>query len=224
MENVKAVASNEALRDAVENELKWDPRVDEKHIGVSANDGAITLTGEVSSYPERIAATHAAERVFGVRAVADDVEVVLPAAAGRDDTAIAEEIARQRKWNTAIPASVQAEVRHGHVTLRGEVEWSFQRRDAEQAIAHLAGIQGVNNAIIVKPGVRPNKVEAVRHAEAAIERMANLDARSIWVTTNDGVAYLHGRVHSLAEREVAERAVESTPGVTTVINEIVVAG
>jgi osmotically-inducible protein OsmY len=119
--------SDTLLQDEVMKELDYEPRVEPAHIGVSATDGAVTLTGHVHSYGAKVAAVRAAERVYGVTAVADEIQVRLPSSDERDDADIAEEIARQRGWNTLVPASVDAEVRKGHVTLRGTVDWAYQR-------------------------------------------------------------------------------------------------
>lgn len=219
---MKTVTSDKAMRQAVTNELEWDPQVVPTHIGVSAKDGAITLTGHVTSYPQRIAAVRAAERVFGVRAVADELEVELPSSINPDDSAIAEEIARERRWSALVPDSIDAEVRNGHVTLRGEVEWHFQRTEAARAVRHLSGVRDVTNLIKVKPRVKPSAEKVEERVEDAIERMADLDARSIWVTTSNGTVTLHGHVRSLVERRIAERAAEGAPGVTMVDNHLAV--
>lgn len=220
MRSPKTVMSDLALKDAVMTELEWDPRVNPAGIGVSARDGAIALTGHVASFAEKWAAVRAAERVYGVKAVADDIDVTLSASVEHKDAEIAAEIARQRSWSTLIPNSVTAEVAKGHVTLHGNVEWSYQRAEAERAVRHLWGVRGVTNSITVEPRVEPDAADVARRVEEAIERMADLDARSIWVTTSGGTVHLHGHVHSLAERRIAAQAAESAPGVTTVENDL----
>lgn len=219
---MKTLMSDEALRGAVERELRWDPKVDATHIGATAKDGAVTLTGQVSFYGGKWAAVKAAERVFGVRAVADEIEVHPPASHMHDDSEIAEEIARARQWNTLIPDGIEAEVRRGEVTLHGEVEWPYQRNEAARAFRNLAGVRRILNDITVKPKAKPKSSEVEKRVDEAIERMADLDARSIWVTTNNSTVKLHGHVHSIAERHIAEHAAEAAPGVSKVINELVV--
>jgi VCBS repeat-containing protein len=219
---MKTSTSDNALGDAVRSELEWDPRVDQTHIGVSAADGAVTLTGYVKSYAQEQAAVRAAERIHGVRAVADVLEVRLPQPFKRNDTEIAEEIARQGEWNTLIPPGVRAEVKNGAVTLRGEVEWGFQRDDTEEAVRHLAGVRSVTNSITVKPSGKAESGEIKRLVEDAIERQANIDAHSISVTTEGAMVRLSGRVRSLAESRAAVTAAEAAPGVTLVENELVV--
>lgn len=219
---MKTLSSDTALQEALTSELEWDPKVSAAHIRVSARDGAVTLAGYVASYPEKLAAVRAVERVYGVTAVADDIEVKLASSHERDDSDIAEEIGRERRWNTLIPDSVEAEVRTGHVNLRGEVEWSYQRNEAEHAVRHLAGVRSVTNLITVRPHAKPKPADIEHRVSDAIDRMADLDARSIWVSTRNGTVGLHGHVHSLAERRIAEHAAEAAPGVMKVENELVV--
>ncbi|HVP75785.1 MAG TPA: BON domain-containing protein [Gaiellaceae bacterium] len=214
--------SDTALREAVLSELDWDPEVDARHIGVSANEGAITLDGYVASYSQKVAALHAAERVYGVKAIADGIEVEDLPPGKMTDSEIAEEIAQRLTWNESIPESVEAEVVKGHVTLRGEVEWGYQRAAAERVVRDLWAVRRVKNEIAVVPRVEPNPAEIERRVGDAIERLADLDERSIRVTARDGTVHLEGHVHSLAERRLAERAAESAPGVRAVQNDLVV--
>jgi VCBS repeat-containing protein len=219
---MKTAISDSALGDAVRSELEWDPKVDQTHIGVAAADGAVTLTGYVRSYSQEHAAVRAAERIYGVRAVADELEVRLPQPFERNDTEIAEEISRRGEWNTLIPKAVSAEVKNGAVTLRGEVEWAFQRDETEQAIRHLAGVRSVTNSITVKPSGTAESGTIKKRVEDAIERQANLDGHSISVTTEGGTVYLHGRVRSLAQSRAAVKAAEAAPAVTLVENDLVI--
>lgn len=214
--------NDKTLQEAVMRELEWDPQVDAAHIGVSAKGGAVTLTGHVSSYAEKLAAVRAAERVYGVKAVADKIEVKLPGASKRDDSELAEEIARELSWNNVVPDTVEAEVRNGFVTLRGEVEWAYQRDAAERAVKYVTGVNGVTNLIVVKPPVKPDPAKIKERVADAIKRMADLDARSIWATTENGTVHLHGTVHTFYERKLAEEAAKAAPGVTKVENEIAV--
>jgi osmotically-inducible protein OsmY len=214
--------SDSELQSAAMQELEFDPQVDAAHIGVSVKDGAVTLTGHVSSYSEKLAAVRAAERVYGVKAVADEIKVQLPGSDDRDDAEIAAEIARELQWNTLVPDTVEAEVRNGLVVLRGEVEWGYQRDAAERAIRHIRGVQGISNMITVKPRVKPEPSEVERRVAEAIKRMADLDARSIWAETTNGTVHLRGTVHSFYERKLAEEAAKAAPGVERVENHIVV--
>jgi osmotically-inducible protein OsmY len=212
--------TDKALQEAVMRELEWDPSIDAAHIGVSAKNGSVTLSGHVSSYAEKWAAVRAAERVYGVTAVADELTVKLPSSSKRDDSEIAEQIATTLRWNTMVPDTVRAEVRNGFVTLRGEVEWSYQKTEAERAIRNTTGVTGVTNLITVKPRVKPSDIE--KRIQEAITREADLDARSIWVATRNGTAELHGTVHSFWEKRLAEQAASSAPGVSKVENKLTV--
>jgi osmotically-inducible protein OsmY len=220
IDNITTTIDN-STRDAVLHELEWDPKVDATHIGVVANDGAVVLTGSVPSYAHRWASMRAAERVYGVRAVADEIEVKLDSTNKRDDANIAESIAQQIKWHAGIPSAVKAEVLNGHVTLRGSVSWSFQRDEAGRAFRYLAGVNNISNMITLTP-LAPQVTDVEDQVGKAIERMAELDARSIRVTAIDGRVQLHGHVHSFAEKRAASRSAASAPGVTGVDNEIVV--
>jgi osmotically-inducible protein OsmY len=208
------------LQDAVMRELEWDPAVDAAHIGVAAKDGVVTLSGHVSSYAQKWVALRAAERVEGVVAVVDDLTIELPGTSVRDDVDIATDIARRLRSNVSVPDTVDAEVRHGHVTLRGEVEWSYQREAAEREVRNTYGVTGISNLITIKPKVKPQEIE--RRIADAIERMADLDAHRIHVSLDNGTVQLRGRVHTWYEKRLAEREALSAPGVTHVDNQIVV--
>jgi osmotically-inducible protein OsmY len=205
------------LLEDVENELEWDPEVTADHIGVSVNEGTVTLTGYVTSYTEKLAAVRAAERVYGVQVVADEIQVRPMTAATPDDSQISEAIMNSFRWRSNIPESVKAEVEHGWVTLRGEVEWDYQRREAAQVVG-LNGVTGLTNLITLKPEVTASDVE--NRVSQALKRNADLDARSIWVTTDDGTVHLYGHVHSWREKQAAEQAAFAAPGVSHVENEI----
>jgi osmotically-inducible protein OsmY len=223
MRSLKTVVLDGDLRDSVLAELDWDPSVDDSEIQVVVKDGAVSLRGRVTAYSQRHAAVRAAARVRGVKAVADDIEVVLSDAIQRKDSEIAAEMAHERQWNTAIPDSVKAEVRNGQVTLRGSVAWSYQRDEAERAVRHLEGVRAVSNLIEVEPGVvEADAVDIEERIHLAIARMADVDASSVSVTKSDGVVRLEGSVGSLAERRIAQRVAESAPGVARVENDVVI--
>ena len=223
MRSLKTVVVDGELRDSVLAELDWDPSVDDSEIQVAVKDGAVSLRGRVTAYSQRHAAIRAAARVRGVKAVADDIEVVLSDAIRRKDSEIAAEMAHERQWNTAIPYSVTAEVRNGQVTLRGSVAWSYQRDEAARAVRHLEGVRAVSNLIEVEPGVaEADAVDIEDRIHLAIARMADVDASSVSVTKSDGVVRLEGSVGSLAERRIAQRVAESAPGVAKVENNVVI--
>lgn len=223
MRSARKVLSDADLGDSVMAELDWDPSVDDSEIHVAVRDGAVSLYGSVTSLGQRRAAVRAAERVRGVKAVADDIEVVLADAIQRKDSEIAAEIAHERRSNTAIPDSVKAEVRNGEVTLRGSVAWSYQRDEAARAVRHLSGVRSVSNLVEVEPSVDElDSADIEERIREAMERTADVDAGSISVTKSDGVVRLEGSVGSLAERRVAQLTAESAPGVAKVENDIVI--
>jgi osmotically-inducible protein OsmY len=213
--------SDDRMRRSVTQELDWDPKISGHTVAVEAHGGAVTLSGGVHSYGERLAAVRAAERVYGVRVVTDEIAVNLPDSSTRDDEEISEEITRIMRWSSAIPDMVKADVSHGLVTLRGTVEWTFQSIEAERAIRYLVGIRGINNLIAVK-STHPRVSDVRKSVHEAIGRMADVDARSVWVTSTDGTVHLRGRVHSLAQWRTAGRAAASAPGMERVVNDIVV--
>jgi len=218
---MKPNTRDELMREAVLRELAWDAQVDADRIAVSANDGAVVLSGHVTTYSDKWDAVKAAERVYGVRAVADEVEVKLSSSSQRDDEDVAEDITRHLHSSTAIPKTVKAEVKNGYVTLRGDVAWPYQRAEAERALKYLWGVKGLANLITVKPA-GPKGADVAERVSEAIERMAHLDARSVWVTTTNGTVHLHGHVHSFSEKHIAGRAAASAPGVTSVENDVLV--
>lgn len=213
-------ASDQFIEDAVIRELERDPQVGAAHIGVSAYDGAIALTGQVAAYPEKLAVVQAAERVHGVRAIADEIQVKLPGSSHEDDAAIAEHIARQMHWNVVVPDTVTAEVSHGHVTLRGTVQSTYQQHAAESPVQLVRGVCSVTNLITTEPGGTLSPGEIGRRVGDALANLADL--RAVRVSTNNGSVYLEGHVRTLAERRIAERAAGSIPGVDRLRNDIVV--
>ena len=218
---MKTEATNEKIAGAVRRELDWDPKVNANALGVTVEDGAVVLTGVVSSNAEKLAAVRAAERVFGVRAVASELRVELPGDSVVVDELIAESIARQLRSNTLVPATVQADVQDGYVTLRGAVQWMYQREAAEHPINLVRGVCAVTNLITIEPHEKVG-AELGQQVREAMGRMADLDARSIEVTTSAGTVQLHGSVHTFGERRTAERAAAAAPGVSEVQNELAV--
>jgi osmotically-inducible protein OsmY len=168
--------------------------------------------GHVVTIHEKHVAVRAAERVETVRAVADDIEVRPPSLHERADDKIAEEVAHLRSWGAEIPDTVAAQVRDGRVILHGQVESASERDTAESAVRQLTGVRVVDNPIKVKPQIEPPAADVQRPVQEAITRMADLHARSIQVTMNDGTVHLHGRLPSLAASQTALHAAETAPG------------
>lgn len=213
--------SDAEIRDDVINELHWDPQVTKPEaIGVAVKDGAVTLTGHVPSYAEKLAAARAAERVYGVKAVANDLKVQF-SRAPRDDSDIATAIAHILEWNVQIPeGKVHARVENGWVILTGEVGYDFQRREVERMVRQVRGVTGVTNAITINPPASPASVRAA--IEDALRRQAEVDARQIRVEVSGRTAKLYGHVHSMREASAATSAAAAAPGVASVENHLVV--
>jgi osmotically-inducible protein OsmY len=213
--------SDSEIRDDVIEELRWEPRIsDPDAIGVAVRDGAVTLTGSVPSYAEKLAAAQATERVYGVKAVANDLKVKLPGAP-RDDADIATAIAHVLEWNVQVPeGKVHARVQDGWVTLDGEVEHDHQRREVERMVRNVRGVVGVTDNIAVKPPPRPEAVK--EEIEETFKREAEIDARHIRVEVTDHTAQLYGHVHSLREAQAARAAAAAAPGVATVDSHLLV--
>jgi osmotically-inducible protein OsmY len=145
---------DEAIQRDILDELKWDMRVRPNEVGVAVKDGIVTLTGWVDSYMKKLAAEDASYRVIGVKAVVNDIEVQLPSLAERTDLDLAAAVLNSLKWDAGIPAGkLKVTVSQGWITLKGEVDYGFQKKDAERSIRYIAGIKGITNLITVKPSV-----------------------------------------------------------------------
>jgi osmotically-inducible protein OsmY len=217
-----ATLTDTQLQRDVLDELKWEPSVDAADIGVSVKEGIVTLTGHVSSYAEKYAAERAAKRVYGVKAVANELDVKLPGSSRRTDEDIAAAAVGALRSNLAVPADkIKVTVSSGWVTLEGVVEWQYQKMAAESAVRYLPGVVGLSNQITVKPRVSPGELKS--KIEDALKRSAEMDARRITVEVEGSKVILRGTVRSWAEKEEAAREAWAAPGVTSVENLIVVA-
>ena len=213
--------SDKELQTNVTDELSYNPSIDATHLVVLANEGVVTLSGDMGSLPERHAAKRAAMRVWGVRAVADDMVVREPGSSGTKDTDIAEAARQMLHWAVDVPSdTVKAGVRDHMITLSGTVTWQYEREAAARAVMYIRGVTGVTNSILLTATSPPPGVKA--SIEAAILRNAQLDSREITADVNGGEVTLRGAVRSWAERRQAEYVAWSASGVTSVKNDLAV--
>jgi len=207
------------LQQQVMDELAWEPSIDAAEIGASVDSGVVMLSGTVRSLPEKWAAERAAERVKGVRAVADEIVVKLPGTFQRDDADIARAALNTLEWNASVPhGRLQVLVEKGWITLDGTVDRYFQKSEAETVVRKLLGVKGVVNRIAVKPIILPADVK--NQIAKALERTAVVDAKRISVEVRGTTVVLSGAVKSWVERDGAERAAWAAPGVANVENMI----
>jgi osmotically-inducible protein OsmY len=216
--------TNKEMKQHVQNALDWEPSIDASDIGVSVDEGVVTLRGNVGSYVEKVSAERVALRVYGVKAVANDLSVHLVSRYERTDTEIAQAAIAVLKWNAVVPADrITVTVANGWVTLNGTLEYYHQSAAAERAVRYLTGVKGVSNSILLQaPAVSLRPSDVAEKIEAAFKRSAEVDARRINVDTQDGKVILSGNVRSWAERQEAERAAWAAPGVTHVDDRLAV--
>ncbi len=210
------------LRNTILDELDFQPNIDAAHIGVSVDNGIVTLSGHVKSYAQKVSAERAVKAIKGVRAVAEEIKVRLDKGAGTDDDTIANRAVNIISWRSDTPAGdIKVVVQKGWVTLDGQVDWQYQKEVAESAVRKLSGVVGVDNRITLRP--RVNAVDIQQSIEEALKRNAEVDARSIRIKVDGSVVKLEGRVHFWREREIAERAAWSVPGVSKVEDQLLIA-
>jgi osmotically-inducible protein OsmY len=215
--------TDEDIQRDVLAELAWDARVQPNEVGVAVKNGIVTLMGWVDSFIKKWAAEDAALRVRGVHAVVNDIDVRLPTSAERTDVDIAAAVMRALEWDAMIPTErIKVTVSKGWVTLRGEVDWGFQRMDAERVARRVTGVRGVTNLITVRSRATSSPEDLKRKIEDALVRSAQTDASRITVEVDANKVILKGTVRSWAERQEAERVAWSAPGITAVDNRITV--
>lgn len=206
---------DKVLRQAVLDELDFEPSIDAADIGVAVDNGVVTLTGHTHNYAEKLTAEEVVKRVRGVRGIAMEIVVRHPNARKTADDEIARRAVDFLKWNVTVPSDrIQVEVEQGYVTLTGEVDWHFQKVAAESSVRQLSGITGVTNLITIKPSLEVRDVK--QQIEQALQRSAQLEADNIRVTVDNGRVKLEGKVKAWYERGVAERAAWAVKGVRAV--------
>lgn len=210
------------LRDLVLEELEFKPDINAASIGVTVQNGVVTLSGHVNSYAQKVSAERTVKAMKGVRGLAEEIEVRLNKLEGTADDTIASRALNIIAWSSdANVEGIQVTVQKGTVTLEGQLDWQYQKEVIEQAIWRLSGVVGVHNRITLK--ARADVVDIKRHIEDALKRSAEIEAEGIRVTVDGGVVKLEGRVHLLREREVVERAAWSVPGVSKVEDYLLIA-
>jgi osmotically-inducible protein OsmY len=202
-------------------ELSWEPSVNAAHIGVEVSNGIVTLAGHVTNYTEKLNAERAAQRVFGVKALAVEMEVTLPGTSKRSDSDIAQSANNVLRWTTYLPADhIKVKVEHGLIALSGEVEWDYQRNGAADAVRHLQGVTGVYNQITLRPEASSSVVKA--DIEAALKRRAHRHSEAISVEVAGSDVTLTGIVNSWSERNLARNTAWAAPGVRNVNDNMTV--
>ena len=206
------------LKNDVIEELKWEPTISSTNINVATDNGVVTLSGTVPHYAEKSAAERATQRVEGVKAIAEELEVHTDGI--RKDSEIAQAVVNTLRWHVWVPSHVQATVENGWVTLAGCVNWEYQRISAKDSVSHLSGVKGVSNNITLTPSAQPTAIKVA--IEKALMRDAEIDAENIDVSADGGKVTLAGTVSSFNEREEAETTAWRAPGVTSVENKLAV--
>ena len=213
--------SDRQLQSDVLKEMNWDCSVTADALTVTADRGIITLRGSVPHYIQKKRAQDAAERVKGTRAVVNEIEVSVMASHERSDQDIARAAVNSLEWNCSAPNGIQVEVESGCVTLRGEVEWDFQRQVAEDAVSPLKGLSGVENLITIRR--RELSTDVKSRIEEALKRSAENESHKIVVSAEGDRVTLSGQVATFAELRDARIAAWSAPGVGFVQNDLTIA-
>lgn len=213
--------NNSELQEDVQNALKWEPLLHAAEIGVTVKDGIVTLSGTVDSYSKKISAERATKNVVGVKAIAENISIQYAGSEFKNDTEIATDIVNSWKNNWQVPTNnIKLKVEDGWVKLDGTVGWNYQKVASAHSINHLAGVKGVTNLISIK-AESTDRIEE-RAVQNALERNWTIDAKNVKVEVNQNKVKLTGLVHSLYQKDEAERLAWNAPGVCSVENELAV--
>jgi osmotically-inducible protein OsmY len=203
----------------VVDQLAYEPRVNSEHIGVSVENGVVTLSGTVSSYVEKRTAERSAQRVTGIRGIVEQIRVKMPDDRKRTDADIAIAISTQLQWHVQLPENkIKIAVENGRVTLSGELEWQYQRNEAEKVVRKTAGVIEINNHLTLKPTAQIRNIKD--KIQDALRREADREASHISVDVNDGKVILSGHVDSYEAMDEAKWAAWSALGVHSVENKL----
>lgn len=214
--------SDGEIRKDVNDELHWDPKIDDEEIAVAAEDGVITLRGTVGSLREKRDAKKAAERVYGVKRVDNKLEVRLMGDAARRDAELRGDVLQALMLDSLVPSTIEASIDDGYVRLNGTAQWKYQRDEAELVAGNVRGVVGVWDDVELL-GAEPDGDDVQHAISKAFKRNAKLDAKDITVETEGRTVTLKGTVSSWAEHDEAVDAAWSAPGVQKVKDHILVA-
>jgi osmotically-inducible protein OsmY len=213
--------SDEELARGVADELTEEPRIDSQGIAVSAADGVVTLRGTVGSFHQKREATKTAERVPGVVAVRNRIDVEIPTQERREDADLRGDVLEALMLDSQVPMTVDARVGDGCVVLSGEVEWPYQRDEAERVAGNVQGVREVVNEILLGDSLEVRD-DVERRIRRAFRTAARLDAEHLDVAVADGTITLTGHVQSRRERDEAVAAAWAIAGVRSVDDRLTV--
>ena len=211
-----------ALRQDILDELEFEPSIDANDIGVTVEDGIVTLSGHVPNYSQKLAVERLVSNLKGVRGIAEEIQVRYPGTGpGMADDEVATRVVNTLKWSTVIPDDrVQVKVQQGWVTLTGKLDWNYQKTAAADALRDLEGVVGISNQIELVP--RVSSIDVKKRIEDALKRNAHIESEGIKVDVAGNKVILKGRVKAWSERRLVEDAVLATPGVATVSDQLMI--
>jgi len=211
------------IKQDILDELVFQPNIDETQIGVIVEEGVVTITGTVDDFHKKVSAENLVKKIKGVKAVAEDIEVKYGIEFQKTDKEIAKAIVRAFEWNTAVPEDkITIEIQSGWITLSGEVEFWYQKDTARCVINGIIGVKGIINNIDIKPTIKPDEVK--EKITRAFKRLADIEAENITIEVDQNTVTLHGKVHSLKEKEEATKTAYHIVGINKVVNQLIVMG